>query len=87
MKLGAAVEGVDTTPLSIDLAREQFRIRNLAGSFAMIDGYAYPYPDAAFHAVICSDVIEHVGQPNSMLQEMWRVLAPGGLLVVTTPVR
>ncbi|MCC7250936.1 class I SAM-dependent methyltransferase [Hyphomicrobium sp.] len=87
MKLGASVEGIDTDRLSIDLARQQFANRNLEGKFSVLDGYRYPSPDNAMSAVICSDVIEHVQQPDVMLREMWRVLAPGGVLVVTTPIR
>jgi len=33
---------------------------------------------------VCSDVIEHVREPGQVPKEMWRVLAPGGVLVVTT---
>lgn len=87
MRLGARIEGVDVTPGSIELARAEFSKRDLTGHFQLIDGYAYPFPDAAFAAVVCSDVIEHVNQPAQMLAEMWRTLAPGGVLVVTTPVR
>lgn len=44
-----------------------------------------PYPDAHFDVVWCSEVIEHLADPNYSLGEMRRVLAPGGKLVVTTP--
>ena len=86
-KLSATVVGIDTTALSIDLARKEFARRRMIGEFAVIDGYVYPFADAAFDAVVCSDVIEHVQDPAALLNEMWRVLAPEGVLVVTTPVR
>jgi 2-polyprenyl-3-methyl-5-hydroxy-6-metoxy-1,4-benzoquinol methylase len=87
MRLAAQIEGVDVTPLSIELARAEFAKRGLSGRFQEIDGYAYPFEAASFAAVVCSEVIEHVQKPAEMLMEMWRVLAPGGVLVVTTPVR
>lgn len=85
--LKASIFGLDTTPASITLARQEFSKRGLTGEFREIDGYQYPYDDATFFAVVCSDVIEHVRQPEAMLAEMWRVLVPGGILVVTTPIR
>ena len=87
MQLAAQVEGVDVTPLSIELARAEFAKRGLNGRFQAIDGYAYPFDADTFSAVVCSEVVEHVQKPAEMLTEMWRVLAPGGILVVTTPVR
>jgi 2-polyprenyl-3-methyl-5-hydroxy-6-metoxy-1,4-benzoquinol methylase len=86
-RLGGKVAGIDTAPLSIELAKVEFTRRGLAGEFAVIDGYVYPFADGSFAAVISSDVIEHVREPARLLQEMWRVLAPGGTAVLTTPVR
>ena len=83
----AHVAGVDTTALSIELARKEFSKRSLFGEFQIIDGYEYPYADASFEAVVCSDVIEHVREPRRLLGEMWRVLKPGGVAIVTTPIR
>jgi 2-polyprenyl-3-methyl-5-hydroxy-6-metoxy-1,4-benzoquinol methylase len=86
-KLGVSVTGVDTDDLAIELATQQFKHHGLTGQFIRVDGYAYPFPDAGFDVVVSSDVIEHVRQPEALLREAWRVLRPGGHLVVTTPIR
>jgi dolichol-phosphate mannosyltransferase len=44
-----------------------------------------PFADAAFDAVICSEVIEHIPRDEIDLGDMVRVLAPGGTLVLGTP--
>ena len=87
LRIKAQIDGVDVEPLSIELARREFAERGLFGRFSKIDGYEYPFDNGSFTAVICSDAIEHVQKPDAMLAEMWRVLAPGGTLVLTTPVR
>jgi len=86
-ELTARVTGIDTAPQSIELAKQEFAKRGLNGEFHLIDGYEYPFGDETFSAIVCSEVIEHVREPKKMLLEMWRLLAPGGILVVTTPIR
>jgi len=46
-------------------------------------GEALPLPDAAFDAVVCWDVIEHVQSPEQVLREIARVLRPGGVALIT----
>lgn len=48
---------------------------------------ALPYGDAAFDAVVSLQVIEHLHSPQEFLAECARVLAPGGVLVISTPNR
>jgi dolichol-phosphate mannosyltransferase len=44
-----------------------------------------PFRDGRFAAVINSEVIEHVPDTPEILTEMWRVLRPGGILILGTP--
>jgi dolichol-phosphate mannosyltransferase len=44
-----------------------------------------PFIDESFSTVINSEVIEHVPDVPEIFKEMWRVLRPGGVLIVGTP--
>ena len=44
-----------------------------------------PFADAMFDTVLSSDVIEHLPNPELAFQEIGRVLAPGGTLILNTP--
>jgi SAM-dependent methyltransferase len=48
-------------------------------------GFELPFPDNSFPCVISSQVIEHVPKESPMLDELCRVVQPGGRLVVGTP--
>ncbi len=43
------------------------------------------FPDNSFQVVHFSHLIEHVPDPRGFLAEVKRILAPGGLAVITTP--
>ncbi len=41
--------------------------------------------DAAYDAVLCCEVLEHVPEPSKAIQEMFRILKPGGVALITVP--
>jgi SAM-dependent methyltransferase len=49
------------------------------------DGKHIPFDDASFDSLFCSEVLEHVFNPNEILQEINRVLKPGAKALITVP--
>src|SRR5215831_10665922 len=48
------------------------------------DAQALGIRDASFDVVLCTEVLEHLPEPQRAIDEMYRVLAPGGQLLLTT---
>ncbi len=46
-----------------------------------------PFADASFDVIVMSDVLEHVDDEIAALNEMARILRPGGTFIVSTPHR
>lgn len=44
-----------------------------------------PYPDNCFDYITCVEVLAHLRNPWFSIQEISRVLKPGGVLILTTP--
>ena len=59
--------------------------RKVGTADVFYDGGTFPFPDASFDAVFCSQVLEHVFNPESFLSEIRRVLRPEGKLLLTVP--
>jgi SAM-dependent methyltransferase len=49
------------------------------------EGSNIPVESNSFDAVVCSEVLEHVGNPTSILKEAFRVLKPGSLIFICVP--
>lgn len=54
-------------------------------ALAVGDALRLPFPDGAFDAVVCSEVLEHIPDHGAALSEIARVLKPGGRLGVSVP--
>lgn len=44
-----------------------------------------PFEDQSFDVVLAVEILEHLEAPRAFLREIFRILKPGGLCVVTTP--
>ncbi len=78
----------------IEVSRDDLRVAmNRAGSarapasfhFVLSVAESLPFRDGGFDAVVCSEVVEHLPDPDAAIREMSRVLSPGGVLALTTP--
>jgi len=52
---------------------------------ADLDVTPWPLEDNRFSRVICSHVIEHIGEPLAFLREVHRIAKPGALVELDTP--
>jgi SAM-dependent methyltransferase len=74
------VEGLDISRDATQVARERYGLRVFIGELETA-----AYPTAFFDVVTLWDVIEHLHDPKGTLDEVQRILKPGGLLVMSTP--
>ena len=87
----ADIVGLDLGMQDLQTARsrlQDFSVdANKAGYCAFIQGtgHTLPFADNSFDHVICSEVLEHIHEYASFLQEIQRVLKPGGLFAVSVP--
>jgi SAM-dependent methyltransferase len=49
------------------------------------DGINIPFENEKFDLVFCTQVLEHVNDPFSLIREMYRVLKPNGKLIISLP--
>ncbi|HYF31098.1 MAG TPA: methyltransferase domain-containing protein [Chitinophagaceae bacterium] len=49
------------------------------------DGKTLPFANQTFDALLCSEVLEHIFNPDEILPEIHRVLKPGAKALITVP--
>jgi len=79
---GAQVFGVDITQTGIDLCKKRFQYMGLNGDFQVADAQDLPFDDNEFDCVCSMGVLHHVPDTNKAIAEIYRVLKPGGRLIV-----
>jgi 2-polyprenyl-3-methyl-5-hydroxy-6-metoxy-1,4-benzoquinol methylase len=81
---GFNVRGIDVSEKAIARARELNKrpqnvvFDNISAEQLVADGHRY-------HAVICSEVLEHLNEPEKLLKVLYQTLEDKGILIVTVP--
>jgi 2-polyprenyl-6-hydroxyphenyl methylase/3-demethylubiquinone-9 3-methyltransferase len=81
-RLGAQVTAIDAAAELIEVARGHAAGQGLAIDYRAA---AVEEIDGRFDLVTCLEVIEHVADPQAFVAALARRLAPGGLLILSTP--
>lgn len=79
---------------AIDIRKEHVELVHLRAKIKRIDNvkvvqssiYQIPFSEDSFNTLFCTEVIEHLHDDDKAIQELHRVLKPGGLLLISTPV-
>ena len=82
LQAGAEVSGFDASALMVELARR--RLGDRADLRVAVLGQRLPYADAAFDRAVCALAIHYVADRPAAFAELFRVLRPGGVLVLST---
>ena len=83
-RLGAQVTAIDAAPELIDVARDHSNRQGLSIDYRAA---AVENIDGRFDLITSLEVIEHVADPQAFVEALAKRLAPGGLLILSTPNR
>lgn len=75
------VVGLDVSENAIGYAKATYS----SGEYILGDASAAPFKDASFDAVTAFEVIEHLPEPEKLLEECHRILKRGGTLFLSSP--
>jgi len=86
-RAGGRITLVDISPKSLAFARRYFEDRKLPARYAIQDGLRLGFRDGSFDVVWNGGVIEHFTDEGKigLIREMYRVVKPGGLLLIIVP--
>ena len=74
--------GIDASPAMLAIARRRAADLGLEAELAEGDAQALPFPDASFDTVVCTLSLCCIPDDKAAIDEMHRVLRPGGRLIL-----
>ena len=86
----ANVIGLDLSFEDLNTAKSRLNDFDLSGcdtfcAFGVGNIKNIPFENASLDAIVCSEVLEHVDSPKESIQELVRVLKPGGIMALSVP--
>ena len=81
-RAGAKATGIDLSATAIALARQNLEQNGLSAELSVMNGEAMQFPDNTFDVVYAHGVLQYTANARQMISEIYRVLRPGGELIV-----
>ena len=90
LETSANVIGLDLSFKDLSIANSRLNDFDLSSldtfcTFGVGNINSIPLESASLDAVMCSEVLEHVDSPEESIQELIRVLKPGGVMALSVP--
>ena len=79
--------GIELSSAMLELARQRAQTLGRTIDLQLGDAETLPFPDERFDTVVCTLALCTIPHPRQALQEAWRVLRPGGHLLLLEHVR
>ncbi|MBL0176431.1 MAG: class I SAM-dependent methyltransferase [Ignavibacteria bacterium] len=84
---GAVCTGLDFSSVAIRMFMERVAGQDTGIQVIRADARRVPLREGAFDAVFSQGVLEHFHDPETLLREQYRVLKPGGIMLIEVPNR
>jgi SAM-dependent methyltransferase len=84
---GAAVTAASPCADRLALAQRNFELRGLRGVFLHADPSALPLGTASIDVVCLTGLLAEARDPRAVVEEVYRILKPGGKVLAVTPAR
>jgi SAM-dependent methyltransferase len=84
---GAEVVACSPSAEQLALVRRNFELRGLGGAFLHASPTALPLETATIDVACVSNLLHEVEEPQAVVEEVYRVLKPGGKVLALTPAR
>jgi len=81
-KVGSICTGIDLTENAINITKKRFKLYNLKADLRVADAESLPFRDNAFDLVFSFGVLHHTHNTKKAINEIYRVLKPGGKAIV-----
>jgi len=86
-KHGANVIVCSPSAKQLSLIRRNFELRRLSGRFVHASSSGIPLDSASIDVVCVSSLLQEVPKPQPVVEEIYRVLKPGGKVLAVTPAK
>ena len=83
-KQGARVKAIDFSLTVIEAVHKKNLAHKTDVNFVVADAQNIPFQDNGFDLIYSFECLEHIAEPQLMLNECYRVLKPNGKIVLTT---